>query len=39
MKYWSLDMFWEDKKGKEMEKWKLPKSESLNGREVVRLLA
>lgn len=35
-KYWSLDTFQEDKKGK--EKRKLPKSESLNGREVVRLL-
>lgn len=28
-KYWSLDTFWEDKKGK--EKRKLPESESLNG--------
>lgn len=35
-KYWRLDTFREDKKGK--EKRKLPKSESLNGREVVRLL-
>lgn len=35
--YWSLDIFWEDKKGK--EKWKIPESESLNGKEVVRLLA
>lgn len=36
-KYWSLDTFWEDRKGK--EKWKLPESETLNGREVVGLLA
>lgn len=35
-KHWSLDTFWEDKKGK--KKWKLPESHSLNGREVVRLL-